>query len=98
MMNNGGWNNGFDGGMSVFGGILMMVFWVAIIVGIVLLVVWLTRQVAGGGQAYGGGGQAYGGGQAASHTDTALNILSERYARGEIDKAEFDEKKKDLSG
>ncbi|MHB9111888.1 MAG: SHOCT domain-containing protein [Thermoleophilia bacterium] len=97
MMNNGGWNYGFDGGMSVFGGILVMAFWVAIIVGIVLLVVWLTRQVAGGGQSL-GSGQSPGGGQAIGHTDTALNILSERYARGEIDKAEFDEKKKDLTG
>lgn len=92
MMNNNGWDHGFDGGMSVFGGILMMVFWVAIIVGIVLLVVWLTRQVAGG--------QTYGGGQGhiAGHTDAAIDILNQRYARGEIDKAEFEEKKKALTG
>lgn len=90
MMNNNGWDHGFDGGMSVFGGILMMVFWVAIIVGIVLLVVWLTRQVAGG--------QSHGGGYAVGHTDTAIDILNQRYARGEIDKAEFEEKKKALTG
>ncbi|MHB1326018.1 MAG: SHOCT domain-containing protein [Thermoleophilia bacterium] len=89
MMNNG-WNNGYDGGMSVFGGILMMVFWAAIIVGVVLLVVWLTRQVAGG--------QSYGGGHGAGHVNSAVDILSQRYARGEVDKAEFEEKKKDLTG
>jgi len=91
MMNDGGsWHHGIDGGMSVFGGILMMVFWVAIIVGIVLLVVWLTRQVASR--------NITGGGQGSGNADTAIDILSQRYARGEIEKAEFDEKKKDLSG
>ncbi|MDO8737090.1 MAG: SHOCT domain-containing protein [Thermoleophilia bacterium] len=91
-MNNGGhgFEHGMDGGLGVFGGILMMVFWAAIIVGIVLLVVWLTRQVAGG--------HYVGGSHGAGHTDTAIDILSQRYARGEIDKAEFEEKKKDLSG
>jgi putative membrane protein len=63
-------------------------------VGIVLLVVWLVRQVAGG-HVHGGGHAA---GQTAGQTDTALDIVSHRYARGEIDKAEFEEKKKDLTG
>jgi len=93
MMNNG-WEHGYDGGMSVFGGILMMVFWVAIIVGIVLLVVWLTRQVAGG-HCFSGG---HGAGHEVGHGDTAIDIVNQRYARGEIDKAEFEQKKKDLTG
>ena len=32
-----------------------------------------------------------------SRTDTALEILRQRYARGEINKDEFDAKKRDLS-
>jgi putative membrane protein len=83
-----GWG-GYGGGMGVAGGIIMLILWVAVIVGIVLLVIWLVRQAQGGPVA-GTGAPQQGGVQ------TALDILKARYARGEIDKAEFEEKKKDL--
>jgi putative membrane protein len=60
-------------------GLLMLLFWGAVIVGIVLGIRWLISQ-----------GKA-------SAADTALNILRQRYARGEIDKEEFEAKKRDLS-
>jgi putative membrane protein len=84
----GGWGMGpgmIGGyGMGWFGGILMIVFWVLIIVGLVFLIKWLI-QSAGREKTSGSGG------------NRSLEILKERYARGEIDKEEFDSKKRDLS-
>ncbi len=78
-----GWGNGW--GMGWFGGIFMIVFWVLIIVGLILLIKWLARSTKG----YSIPGQGT--------SPRAIDILKERYARGEIDKQEFEEKKRDLS-
>jgi putative membrane protein len=70
-------------GMGWFGSILMIAFWIAVIVGIVLLIRWLiisTRTTSHG----------------MSSGESALEILKKRYARGEINKEEFEEKKRDL--
>jgi len=66
-----------------FGGWFMMIFWIAVIVGIVFLVKWLVQQGRTGGQT-------------PQKEETALDVLKKRYARGEIDKEEFDQRKKDL--
>ena len=89
MMDGWGWG-GYGGGISVIGYILMMMFMVAIIAGFVLLVVWLVRQTSGGVSASGTGATASG--------ESALDILKKRYANGEIDKAEYEEKRKVLIG
>jgi len=85
----GGWGMGpgmMGGyGMGWFGGILMVVFWILIIVGLVFLIKWLI-QSTGRDKTTGISG------------DRSLEILKERYAKGEIDKEEFESKKKDLSG
>ena len=63
--------------------ILMIAFWIAVIVGIIFLIRWFVISAGTGGRA-------------ARSEDSPLEILKRRYARGEIDKKEFEEKKKDL--
>jgi putative membrane protein len=66
------------------GGLFMIIFWVVIIVGIALLVKWLS---ASSGKDTG-----------SSAKESPMEILKRRYAAGEIGKEEFEEKKKDLQG
>ena len=84
---------GFDGwgmgpgmmgnwGMGWFGMIFMMIFWVLVIVALVFLIKWLI-QTTGRGKA------------AAQTSSGAVEILKQRYARGEIDKAEFESMKRE---
>jgi putative membrane protein len=76
----GGYGMGY--GMGWFGFIIMVVFWIAVIVGIFALIRWLI--VSSRPRAEGRG------------EETPLEILKKRYARGEINREEFEEKKKDL--
>ncbi len=91
---NGGMMGGLGGlgvGMFGIGVIFMVVFWVLVIWGIVSLIRWLSYSSgAGAGPMH----PMHHGGSSAS----ALQILHERYARGEINKEEYEQKKKDLGG
>jgi putative membrane protein len=73
----------FDGGGwgMGFGAPFMIVFWVLVIIGVVALVKWLADQSSGGVR---------------RRDKTPLEILQERYARGEIDGDEYEQKRKDL--
>ncbi|MBU0769543.1 MAG: SHOCT domain-containing protein [Proteobacteria bacterium] len=72
-------------GMGWFGGIFMIAFWILILVGLVFLVRWLIQSTSRN--------RAIGNGES-----RVIDILKERYARSEIDKDEFDSKRKDLLG
>jgi len=76
---------GYDGFGMGWGamGIGMILFWGLIIAAIVVL----AR----------GFGSRPGAGEPRPVARTPLDILGERYARGEIDKSEFDAKRRDLS-
>ena len=77
-------NNMMNFGFGPFGGfgwIFMILWWVLIIAGIVALIKWLMAQSR----------SSY------DYEKSPFEILKERYAKGEIDKKEFEERKKDLS-
>jgi len=74
--------NGGGLGMG-FGGPIMVLFWVIVIIGGVVLVKWLVDQSSG---------------SAKRGEKTPMDILRERYARGEIDRDEYEQKRKDLEG
>ena len=58
-----------------------LIFWILVIAGIVFLVVWVGQRAVGAGS---------------RAEESAIEILKKRYARGEISKAEYEEKKRDI--
>jgi putative membrane protein len=84
----GNWGGHGLWGMG-FGLLFMILFWGLIILGIVALVRWLMRESQAGRQ------QDW---RAPPRDKTPLEIVQERYARGEIDRAEFEQKRQDLQG
>jgi len=85
MMGNWGGSGGWGMG---FGFLFMILFWGLVVVGIVALVRWLVQES-----------------QPRRERDerlppaekTPLEIVRERYARGEIDRDEYEQKKRDLA-
>jgi len=73
---------GAPGGWG-FGGIFMLLFWGLLVLGVVAILKWL----------FGGSGER----RDPPPAKTALQILEERYARGEIDREDFEQRKRDLS-
>jgi putative membrane protein len=78
----GGWHPmwGMWGVWGIGMFLFMFLFWALVITGLILGIRWLITQ----------------GRPAGSASDTALEILRQRYAKGEINKEEFEAKKRDL--
>jgi putative membrane protein len=80
------WHYGRDWGWGhmVSGGLMMILFWG----GVILVILFVVRAL--------GGGSPQGAAQGSSRSK-ALDILHERFARGEIEKEEFEQRKRLLS-
>ena len=65
-----------------YGGGMMWIFWILIIVALLWFVAMATRR----------------GDTPRQQEKSALEILKERYAKGEIEREEFEQKQKDLKG
>jgi putative membrane protein len=79
------WDGMWDGGYGhmFFGGISMIIFWAAIVALVALSVRWVATGVQTNAAPPPG-------------ASTPKQILEERFARGEIDKQEFEDRKRSL--
>ena len=80
----GGWHGDWGWGHMIFWPFMMLLLLGGLIVLIVLAIRWTSSGSIGGGVG-------------ASKANRALEILEERFARGEIDKEEFEERRRLLS-
>ncbi len=81
-----GWHGGGAWSHMMFGPLMMLVFVAVVIVVVVLAIRWL-----------GGAGHGAAAGSETRSDRTPFDILEERYARGEIDKDEFEERRRIVS-
>jgi putative membrane protein len=80
----GNWNGwGWGWGMG-FGWIFMILFWALVILGVIALAKWLFSAGSSGSPG------------ASGSSKSALDILKERYARGEINREQYEQMRRDL--
>jgi putative membrane protein len=68
------------GHMFGYGSVFMMITWIVLIIAVIYVLIRITQK----------------NGAESSRRETPLDILKKRYARGELSKEEFEERKKDL--
>jgi putative membrane protein len=90
MMENYGYGFGHVSGWGIFGHILSIL----LIILVVAIVIRIVIRMVTGSSLHGHRCMYHH--DYSSQNDSALEILKERYARGEINKEEFEAKKKDL--
>jgi len=83
------WGHGFSWGWMVFGGLMMLLFWG----GLIALIILAIRTLSGSGSRQ----PAIAADFSTPRSNTALEALKARYARGEITKAEYDDIRRDLT-
>ena len=87
------WGYGYGPNWGMMGdwgygyGLIHMIVWLVILVAIIAGVVWLVRSIA-----------APGAHQLPPPRSAGLDVLEERYARGEINREEYLQKKRDITG
>lgn len=78
--------HGWYSGIGWIGMILGAILWLAVLVGLILLIIWAIRRLSHGSSS-----------AVTPPKPTAKEILQERYARGEITREQYQQMLEDLS-
>ena len=84
-----GYGYGYGPGYGMMGGYggFGMIIWIVVLIAIVALIVWLVRSPGISGMHH-----------LTPRRSSGLDVLEERYARGEINRDEYLQKKIDIGG
>lgn len=85
----GGYGPGYGmmGGYGYGFGLIHMVIWAVVLIAIIVGVVWMVRSMTASHAHY-----------PSQRRSAGLDVLEERYARGEVNREEYLQRKKDILG